>query len=60
MKGQGICKNCGNGTLNNETNPVFVIAESGDDEFVVCGICGSEHIDFTPARSWREVYEEES
>lgn len=37
----GICKDCGNGTLNNETNEQFV--ES--DNSVACVRCGSSHVD---------------
>ena len=38
---QGICKDCGNGTLNNELNPAFDIY----DESVTCNKCGSPHLD---------------
>ena len=32
---QGICKDCGNGTLNNELNPAFEIQEGDYDYLVV-------------------------
>jgi hypothetical protein len=45
---QGVCKDCGNGTLNNELNPAFEL--NGDEGFaggdtLVCNRCGSDHID---------------
>lgn len=43
---QGVCKDCGNGTLNNELNPAFDIRSNDDDqEFLVCKRCGSTHLD---------------
>jgi len=36
-----ICKDCGNGTLNGETNPQFIM----DDEVVRCMNCSSSHVD---------------
>jgi ribosomal protein L32 len=43
---QGICKDCGNGTLNNNTNPAFDVASNDDgDEILVCNRCGSTHLD---------------
>jgi hypothetical protein len=40
---QGVCKDCGNDTLNNELNPAF------DFEYgwgtAVCKRCGSTHVD---------------
>jgi hypothetical protein len=39
---QGICKDCGNGTLNNSLNAAF--GEHGD-ESLYCLNCGSTHID---------------
>jgi len=46
LKGQAICKDCGNGTLNNELNEQFVFANFGDDgDTVVCKQCGNSHID---------------
>lgn len=44
MDGQAICKDCGNGTLNNAINEQFVIV-SDDNEYAVCVRCGSNHID---------------
>ena len=46
---QGVCKDCGNGTLNNELNPAFNL--DSDDEcdgfpIPTCNKCGSTHIDF--------------
>ena len=46
MSGQAICKDCGNGTLNNEVNTKFeLVSDDNDNEFVVCNRCGSSHID---------------
>lgn len=43
---QGVCKDCGNGTLNNELNPAFdVDNEEGDGIIIVCNQCGSTHLD---------------
>ena len=44
---QGVCKDCGNGTLNNESNPAFeLLASDGcDDEELRCIECGSIHLD---------------
>ena len=44
---QGVCKDCGNGTLNNETNPAFeLLASDGyDDEELRCIECGSIHVE---------------
>lgn len=44
---QGVCKDCGNGTLNNELNPAFMLVEvnEGDGETLVCNQCGSYHLD---------------
>lgn len=40
---QGVCKDCGNGTLNNELNHAF---DTYDDQgIVVCVRCGSTHVD---------------
>ena len=43
----GVCKDCGNGTLNNNLNPAF--EEYGDDcggdPVLVCNRCGSTHLD---------------
>lgn len=38
---QGICKDCGNGTLNNESNEAFEIVCGR----VQCLNCGSAHVD---------------
>jgi hypothetical protein len=47
MNGQAICKDCGNGTLNNELNPQFGLADNlaNESEVAVCLRCGSTHID---------------
>ena len=43
---QGICKDCGNGTLNNELNPAFEI-QDGEYDYAVahCLRCGSYHVE---------------
>ena len=43
----GICKDCGNGTLNNDIVEAFVIEPDifGDYEQVVCKAGGSTHVD---------------
>ena len=39
---QGVCKDCGSGTLNNDLNPAFgFTAEDG----LYCNYCGSTHLD---------------
>lgn len=38
---QGTCKDCGNGTLNNNLNPQFTV----DEYTVYCLRCGSSHVD---------------
>ena len=38
---QGVCKDCGNGTLNNDLNPAF--SEDGDE--LHCMACSSRHLD---------------
>jgi hypothetical protein len=43
MEGQAICKDCGNGTLNNAINEQFILVS--DDDVAVCKRCGSPHID---------------
>jgi hypothetical protein len=45
---QGVCKDCGNGTLNNGLNPAFNLDTDDDcDGFPVpqCNVCGSTHLD---------------
>ena len=44
---QGVCKDCGNGTLNNDINPAFeFLASDGcDEEELRCIGCGSTHLD---------------
>jgi hypothetical protein len=40
---QGLCKDCGKGTLNNDLNHAF---DTYDDQgIVVCTRCGSDHVD---------------
>ena len=43
---QGICKDCGNGTLNNDLNPAFeeIVNDADYTEFR-CSRCGSGHLD---------------
>jgi hypothetical protein len=38
---QGVCKDCGNGTLNNKTHEAFDYTGNG----VYCLNCGSTHVD---------------
>jgi hypothetical protein len=46
MNGQAICKDCGNGTLNNAVNEQFVlVCDEQGNEFASCSQCGSTHID---------------
>ncbi|MGA9670940.1 MAG: hypothetical protein WBQ94_17150 [Terracidiphilus sp.] len=44
-----ICKDCGNGTLNNAAIPTFRILggfdEFEDETYVQCKCCGSTHVD---------------
>jgi len=43
---QGVCKDCGNGTLNNKLNPAFDVEGNYDHpDSVVCNRCGSAHLD---------------
>ena len=42
---QGVCKDCGNGTLNNELNPAFAYCERTDINVQYCLACGSTHLD---------------
>ena len=35
-----VCKDCGNGTLNGESNPQFTL----DDDVVRCMNCSSSHV----------------
>jgi len=44
---QGICKDCGNGTLNNKLNPAFRFDEDDDGNIIgfACNRCGSTHLD---------------
>ena len=45
---QGVCKDCGNGTLNNDFNTAFelVTFEDADGEAgLICNKCGSTHLD---------------
>ena len=39
---QGVCKDCGNGTLNNSISAAFGSYEDGP---LVCLVCGSTHLD---------------
>ena len=44
-----ICKDCGNGTLNNAATYSFRILggfdEFEDEEYIACKACGSTHVD---------------
>ena len=40
---QGICKDCGAGTLNNRINHTFDLDD--DAGTVTCVKCGSDHVD---------------
>jgi hypothetical protein len=45
---QGVCKDCGNGTLNNTLNRAFCF--NGDEGYaghgvLACVVCGSTHLD---------------
>ena len=39
---QGVCKDCGNGTLNNDLNTAF---KCNEDDALVCTNCGGTHLD---------------
>ena len=41
----GVCKDCGNGTLNNILNPAFYEGDEG----LECFHCGSTHVDIITA-----------
>lgn len=47
IQGIGICKDCGNGTLNNELNRAFEFVDVNDegDSVLICRFCGSSHVD---------------
>ena len=56
---QGVCKDCGTGTMNNEINPAFDVNDADD---VACRGCGSDHVDVVEIDShaplgWRELNE---
>jgi hypothetical protein len=45
---QGVCKDCGNGTLNNDLNPAFELVafdEADGEAGWLCNRCGSDHLD---------------
>ena len=46
---QAICKDCGNGTLNNAATQSFKILQGYDEfedqSFVVCRVCSSTHVE---------------
>jgi hypothetical protein len=44
---QGVCRDCGSGTLNNNLNPAFewLCSDGLDDEELRCTNCGSTHLD---------------
>lgn len=41
MNGYAVCKDCGNGTMNNMVNTQFEL----DGDAAVCVRCGSTHVD---------------
>ena len=43
----GVCKDCGNGTLNNALNPAFGFNDEGfaGGDTLACSVCGSTHLD---------------
>jgi ribosomal protein L32 len=47
LNGSAICKDCGNGTMNNRINTRFGLADGleNESEVAVCLSCGSTHID---------------
>ncbi len=57
LNGYAVCKDCGNGTMNNRINNQFLL--SGDNETAVCGECGSTHIDGELFEGVEEVEEVE-
>ncbi len=49
---QGVCKDCGNGTLNNELNPAYDVYGHDEEDggtLVTCNRCGSTHVDLMEA-----------
>jgi hypothetical protein len=57
LKGQAICKDCGNGTLNNERNPQFILSDDENGVYTQCANCGSTHINgelYTTDGSYQE------
>lgn len=45
---QGVCKDCGNGTLNNDLVPAFEVDDPCECVPAYCLRCGSEHLDIVP------------
>jgi hypothetical protein len=45
LHGQAVCKDCGNGTLNNIVNTQFQLHTDGKIYYPACIECGSPHID---------------
>jgi hypothetical protein len=43
----GICKDCGNGTLNGTTNPQFHVHEGKYNDVILCNNCDSGHVEVT-------------
>jgi hypothetical protein len=41
----GVCKDCGNGTLNGVTSPQFHIYEGKYNDVVLCNGCDSSHVE---------------
>ena len=44
-----VCRECGNGTLNNRVIPAFQVVTGYDQyegmEYIVCKVCNSTHVD---------------
>jgi len=52
---QGVCKDCYNGTLNNDLNPAFDVEDEDEDGVylhVTCNKCGSGHVDVHQVLQW--------
>ena len=45
LKGQAICKDCGNGTMDNLLNSQFELFSNEHGDEAACVKCGSNHID---------------
>ena len=56
LSGYAMCKDCGNGTMNNRINTQFGFTSEGA---VVCGMCMGSHIDGELYEEFDEVEEAE-